>query len=38
MSETPFDQTVMGKRFYEHTLPKVIELLERIAVALERME
>jgi hypothetical protein len=38
MPEIPFHQTVMGKRYYEHTLPKLIELLERIAVALERKE
>ena len=37
MSETPFHQTVMGKRFYEHTLPRILEQLERIAAALEQL-
>ena len=36
MSEIPFHQTVMGKRYYEHTLPQILEQLERIAAALEQ--
>lgn len=31
-----FHETVMGKRFFESQLPKVIKALERIADALEK--
>ncbi|KKN98486.1 hypothetical protein LCGC14_0145970 [marine sediment metagenome] len=31
-----FFQTVIGKRFYEGTAPKIANALERIATALER--
>lgn len=30
-----FFQTQMGRRYFEHTLPKMVEVLERIAKALE---
>jgi hypothetical protein len=32
-----FFQTIMGRSFYEGTLPKLIRTLERIAVALEKL-
>jgi len=35
MGEVPFHATRMGQKYYEHTLPRLIELLERIAAALE---
>lgn len=36
MSNGPeFYQTPMGRRYYESTLPKMVETLERIAKALE---
>jgi hypothetical protein len=31
-----FYQTIMGKRFYESTAPKIAESLEKIAVELKR--
>lgn len=36
MSNGPeFFQTPMGRRYYESTLPKMVETLERIAKAME---
>lgn len=36
MSNGPeFFQTQMGRRYYECTLPKMVEMLERIAKAME---
>lgn len=37
MSNGPeFFQTVMGRQFYDGTLPRLVKALERIAVALEK--
>lgn len=37
MSNGPkFFQTIMGKQFFEGTMPKLARSLERIAVALEK--
>lgn len=33
-----FFQTVMGKRFYESDVPRLVKALERIAKALERTD
>ena len=45
MNETPFFQTRMGARFYEHTMPELVrqitrlnDLLERLVVVQERRE
>ncbi len=36
MSSGPeFFQTMMGRKFYEHDVPKIVEALLRVAVALE---
>jgi len=32
-----FFQTVMGRAFYEHTVPKIAATLERIATTLEQL-
>ncbi len=37
MSETPFYKTRMGHRFYEHTMPELVRVLERIGTALEKL-
>ena len=37
MSDVPFHATRMGQKFYEHTLPRLVEQLERIAAALEKL-
>jgi len=37
MGDVPFHATRMGQKYYEHTLPRLIELLERIAAALEAL-
>ena len=37
MSETPFFKTRMGQRFYEHTMPELVEQLERLNDVLERL-
>ena len=37
MSELPFYVTVMGRRFYEGTVPELVRQLTRIADALERL-
>ncbi len=45
MSDTPFYMTRMGRRFYEHTAPELVEqiarlnkMLDRIAAQLERAD
>ena len=35
--DVPFHATRMGQKYYEHTLPRIVEQLERIAAALERL-
>lgn len=37
MSEVPFYQTRAGRIFYEVHVPKLIEVLERLAVAVEKL-
>jgi len=37
MSEAPFHRTRMGARFYESTVPRLIDAIERLAAALERI-
>ena len=37
MSETPFFKTRMGHRFYESTMPALVEELQRINENLERL-
>ena len=37
MSETPFFKTRIGQRFYERTMPELVEQLERLTDALERL-
>jgi len=37
MSGPSFFQTVMGRAFYEGTMPRLAKAAERIAVGLERM-
>jgi hypothetical protein len=37
MSGIDFYQTVMGRAFYDGTMPKLAEALERIASALETL-
>ncbi len=37
MSEVPFYQTRAGRVFYEVHVPKLIEVLERLAVAVEKL-
>lgn len=36
MSGLEFHETVMGKRYYEATLPRQIEAMNRLATAIER--
>jgi hypothetical protein len=36
MTEIPFHETRMGRTFYDHTLPKLVEQLERLNANLER--
>lgn len=38
MSGPEFFQTGMGRKFYEHDVPRIAEALERIADILEKME
>lgn len=45
MSEIPFHSTVAGRRFYEHTMPRLVEELARInaslaavVIALDRLD
>ena len=37
MSEVPFHATRLGKRFSEHTVPRLVEQPERAAVGLEAL-
>ena len=37
MSEVPFYQTRAGRIFYEVHVPKLIEVLERLAAAVEKL-
>jgi hypothetical protein len=37
MSDTPFFRTVMGSRFFSHSVPEAIATMGRIANALERI-
>ena len=37
MSEVPFYRTRMGVKFYESDVPKLIEVLERLTVAVEKL-
>jgi hypothetical protein len=37
MSEVPFYQTRAGRIFYEVQVPKLIDVLERLAVAVEKL-
>ena len=33
-----FYQTLMGRKFYEADIPRIVKSLERIAIALEKQE
>jgi hypothetical protein len=37
MSEVPFYQTRAGRTFYEVHVPRLIEVLERLTVAVEKL-
>ena len=37
MSEVPFHLTLMGRRFYEATMPALVEALEELNRNLERL-
>jgi hypothetical protein len=37
MSEVPFYQTRAGRTYYEVHIPKLIEVLERLTVAVEKL-
>ena len=37
MAEVPFHQTVMGRRFFEHTLPRLVEEVARLNEGLGRL-
>ena len=37
MSETSFFKTRMGQKFYERTMPKLVEQLERLNKNLEQL-
>ena len=37
MSEVPFYKTRMGRRFYESTMPDLVEQLKRLNEVLERL-
>jgi hypothetical protein len=37
MSDVPFHLTVMGRRFYEATMPALVEAIERLNQNLERL-
>ena len=37
MSEVPFHLTLMGRRFYEATMPALVEALEQLNRNLERL-
>lgn len=37
MSEVPFYQTRAGRTYYEVHIPRLIEVLERLTVAVEKL-
>ena len=37
MSDVPFYRTVMGQRFYDHTIPELVRQLTRLNALLERL-
>ena len=37
MSETPFFKTRMGQRYYERTMPELVEQISRLNELLERL-
>ena len=37
MSEIPFHATVMGRRFYEHTMPELVRQIAQLNEHLERL-
>jgi len=37
MTDVPFPQTRVGQRFYDVTMPKLVEQLERLKEHLERL-
>lgn len=37
MAGPEFFQTVLGRRFYDGDVPRIVKALERIAVALEKI-
>ncbi len=37
MSDVPFHLTMMGRRFYEHTMPALVEAIDRLNANLERL-
>ena len=37
MNETPFFKTRMGQRFYDRTIPALVEQLERLNDILEQL-
>ena len=37
MSDAPFHLTLMGKRFFESTMPALVEAIEKLNQNLERM-
>ena len=37
MSDVPFHQTRMGRRFYESTMPRLVDELARLTDQLERL-
>ena len=37
MNETPFFKTRMGQRFFEHTVPDLVQQIERLNELLERL-
>ena len=37
MSETPFYKTAMGRDYYDRRVPQLIQAIQRLAAALERV-
>ena len=37
MSDVPFHLTVMGRRFYERTMPALVEAIDRLNANLDRL-
>ena len=37
MSEVPFHQTRGGRTFYEHHVPRLIETIEKLTEAVEKL-